>query len=330
MISLITGALISIIKFTGYYYSDSSAVLSDALESLINVVAAAIAMFSIHYSNRGADKDHHFGHGKAEYFSAGAEGAMIMMAGALIFWESTRQLMEGHELRRIDVGLVMVMVAGFLNLILGIYLIRIGKKYHSKALVADGKHVLTDVYTSVGVLVALILVYLTGIPDIDPVVAILLGLWIIYSGFQILRESADNLMDRATPELLEEVTDAMAHSRLDEMIRPHRLRVRESGAGLMLDFHVILPHSLTVTQVHDIEVEFAYKLAKRLKRPVDLMMHTDPCIVEDCPVCSMQNCGDRMTEVNDEVDWTADLLIKDIHHPYEHPISDSFQPVDKE
>lgn len=316
LISIFTGSLICVLKFLGFYITGSRAILSDALESIINVIAAVLAALSIHHGAQEADEDHLYGHWKLEYFSAGFEGALVFMAGIGILITSIPALITGNQVEKMGEGIFLIVIASVLNGLLGWYLVHTGKKNFSAALVADGKHVLSDFYTSLGLLGGLFAVYLTDIPWLDPTIATIMGVWILFNGIQILRESYHNLMDKASPELLESVMEAMRNARPHEMIRPHRLRVRESGPGILLDFHVILPRYLTVEEVHEVEVNFGRKLEEELKRPVDLLLHTDPCIRQNCRICDMPGCKIRSAARVKQASWAREALLEDIRHPY--------------
>ena len=315
-ISLMVAVIICFIKFAGYYITGSFAILSDALESIINVLAAVLLAFSVRISKEGADDDHHYGHGKIEYFSAGFEGGLIILAGLVILYQAIPKIFTGHILSGVDEGIILITIAAIANLALGLYLIKAGNKYHSYALIADGKHVLTDVYTSAGVFIGLVLVWFTKIPWLDPAVAVLMAIWILVNGWQILATSFHQLMDKADPVILEKVVEAMNESKSPEMIWPHRLRFRESGEHIILDFHLIMPSYLPVDKAHEVEVQFEKRMEKLLNRPADLMIHKDPCIPENCKHCDMNECNKRTTAQKDSLKWTPELLLQDIKHPY--------------
>lgn len=316
IVSLVAAALICGIKFAGFYITHSNAILSDALESIVNVLASFLLMLSVRISHEGADEDHHYGHGKIEYFSAGFEGGLIVLAGFFILYESIPMVFKGNVLHKVDIGIVLVVIAGMLNAVLGLFLIREGKKFHSHALIADGQHVMVDVYTTLGVLAGLILVYIFKAPWIDPAIAVIMGFWILWNGYKILSVSFNRLMDKVSPEMIESVVNAMSGNKTPEMILPHRLRIRESGRGLLLDFHLIMPSYLTVNIIHEIEITFQRKLSLTLNRDIDLMIHKDPCIPENCLICPMPACKIRSKDSIGIPDWSAKRLLSDINHPF--------------
>jgi cation diffusion facilitator family transporter len=220
IISIVVGASVCSIKFAGFFATDSYAILSDALESIINVVAASFAAYTIVQSSRKADHEHPYGRGRLEYFSAGIEGSLILLAGVLILRESVPRLFTGHQVSRMDLGLLFTGVGTVANALLAVYLGRVGRKNHSAALEADGKHVMSDVVSSVGLFLGLLLVALTDYPWMDPLVASIMALWILFTGFQLIRHSYHQLMDRASPEVIQAVTKALSDARIPEMIRP--------------------------------------------------------------------------------------------------------------
>ena len=213
LLSLVIGALLLAIKLGAWALTGSTAVLSDALESIVNVIAAGFAVYSVHLSRKPPDLDHPYGHGKIEFLSAGFEGGLIFVAGGLIIFEATRRLVVGVALARLSEGIGLVAFAAVVNLILGLYLIRTGKKTHSLTLVADGKHLLTDVYTSAATAAALAVVLLTGWRWIDPAFAIVAALNILRIGLGLMREAVGGIMDEADPEDLKIVAEALAQPR---------------------------------------------------------------------------------------------------------------------
>jgi cation diffusion facilitator family transporter len=205
LISLGIGGGMLIMKMSAYFLTHSSAILSDALESVVHVAATGMALYSVLLSARPADKSHPYGHGKIEFFSAGFEGAMIVLAAIAIIYQAGCQIIVGPELTKLDVGIGFTVAASVINLVLGTFLIRTGKRTNSLTLVADGKHVLTDSYTSFGVVIGLGLVLLTGWEVVDPLMAIAVALNILVSGYRLLRISVGGLMDEAHPETLEKI-----------------------------------------------------------------------------------------------------------------------------
>ncbi|MDH5654871.1 MAG: cation diffusion facilitator family transporter [Spirochaetia bacterium] len=316
-VSVIIGLLICLLKFAGFYLTDSRAILSDALESIINVFAASFAAYAVRLTRQGADKDHPYGKGRIEYFSAGFEGGLISLAGIVILYESIPQIFLGNTPQKLDQGIFLIVIGTVMNAVLGFYLVRAGKKYHSQALMADGHHVYSDVVTSLGMIIGLVVVYFTRIPWLDPVIASIMAVWILISGFKILRSSINRLMDRVNLQSLSQIAQSMEKNRTPEMIRPHKLRLRESGPSLLLDFHLIIPRYYTVKRMHDLETECARLISEDINRHLDLLLHYDPCIDDNCRFCQMKECNIRSQKCDIKHEWTSGYLQSDIEHPFE-------------
>ena len=297
-------------KFYAYRITASSAILSDALESIINVVASAFAAVSIWIASKPPDLSHPYGHGKVEYFSAGFEGALIILAALGIFKTGWNQLFSPRELPNLEGGLYIVAGAGIINLLLGTGLVHIGNKTHSLTLIADGKHVLTDVYTSVGVLSGLFLVYHTGWLWIDGMVACLMGINILFSGAWLVKRSVSGLMDASDETLLEQISEVLVQERRDSWIDVHQLRAWRSGNLIHLDLHLILPRYFTLENAHN-EAKMLEKLIMdRFEGSASVLIHMDPCIDPDCPVCQRQLCALRQNSVENSDHWKPETFVR--------------------
>jgi cation diffusion facilitator family transporter len=295
-------------KFYVYRITGSSAVFSDAVESIINVAAAAFAMGSILMAAKPPDEDHPYGHGKVEYFSAGFEGALILLAAVGIFQVGMDGLMNPRPLPRLDLGLLVLVGTSLVNLLLGLALIRVGRQTRSLALVADGKHVLTDVYTSVGVVAGLVAVWWTGWYWLDGALAILVGLNIVWSGVGLVRQSVDRLMDASDPDLLAEITGRINQFRRPAWIDVHQLRAWHAGRMLFVDLHLILHRNMPLRQAHAESEILAGRIRDHFGGMVEVLVHLDPCEPEDCPVCPDSGCGVRGAPYRKREDWDTRRL----------------------
>ncbi len=294
-LSLIGGLLILIGKFAAYTLTGSTAVLSDALESVVNVVAAALVLYSVVLASKPADHNHPYGHGKVELFSAGVEGTLIFVAGTLILVEAGREIWRGPELHRIDLGLALITGLTLGNAALGGYLIRVGRRTQSLALVADGHHLMTDVATSAGVMAGLLAVWLTGWVMLDPIVAIVLALNILRTGARLLRQAVAGLMDEADVGLLEQIVTALQSSREPGWIDVHSLRAWRSGAVNHIDMHVVVPRYLDVEQLHRVDGRI-HAVALPPVGGGDAIVHFDPCRPRHCPGCLVEKCPVRSSQ----------------------------------
>jgi cation diffusion facilitator family transporter len=304
-----TGIAILAVKFFAWYITDSSAIYSDALESIVNVITAVTAWIAIRISSQPADKDHPYGHGKVEYFSAGFEGILIILAGLFIVYEAVYSFIDGIHIQEITFGLSLIALTALINGILGMFLIRTGKQIRSETLIASGYHVYSDSITSFGVFVGLIIVKLTDLLWIDPVIALFVAVHIIFQGSKLVRNAIMRLMDSADDDALSVISMCLRKNRRDEWIAPHRLRAWRGGSQLFIDFHLIMPWYFSLRQTHDAEHEIKNRFSDAMNEPVELIIHTEPCFPEACRYCRMKNCSYR-SEVQ-EVDsiWSKDILM---------------------
>ncbi|HSJ97919.1 MAG TPA: cation diffusion facilitator family transporter [Myxococcota bacterium] len=292
-LALATGVLVFAVKLAAWWITGSAAVLSDALESVVNVVAGALLLYSLHVSIRPADRDHPYGHGKVEFFSAGVEGTLIGVAALLIAGEAIRQLVVGPQLRQIDLGLVLVTAATAANAAVGWRLIRVGRRVHSLALVADGKHLLTDVVTSVGVILGLGAVWLTGWQVLDPVVALVVALHILRAGWELVRKAVGGLMDEAEPVTLARMVGALERTRDPWWIDAHSLRAWRSGHTRHVDLHVVVPRYFDADRLHGIGERIEEVLLGTSGLPGEAIVHFDPCRPRHCAGCAVERCPVR-------------------------------------
>jgi cation diffusion facilitator family transporter len=308
VVSFAVGALLMAVKFYAYRLTGSSAILSDALESIINVVASGFAIASILIAAKPPDADHPYGHGKVEYFSAGFEGALIILAAFGIFKTGLSHILDPQVLPHLSQGLILLLVAGLVNLVLGLGLIRAGKKHNSLVLTADGKHLLTDVYTSAGVLVGLWLVGLTGLYWLDGVIACAVGLNILVTGGLLVAQSVSGLMDRSSPELVAQMVELLQRHRKDCWIDIHELRDWRSGSHVYIDFHLILPRYLSLEEAHREGKELEEIIGRHFQAAAGVMIHLDPCIEDDCPVCPESDCNYRDGDFTKRPPFTCQSL----------------------
>lgn len=292
-ISFAIGVLMLVMKTGAYLLTNSAAILSDAMESIVHVIATGMALYSIVLVGRPADRKHPYGYGKVEYFSAGVEGSLILIAAIAICYEAARDLIVGSQLKQLDVGAVAVAVAGGINLALGFYLIRTGKKTSSLVLIADGKHVLTDSYTSIGVLIGVLLVWITGVEILDPLFAIAVALNIMYTGYKLVRESVEGLMNTTDPDTIERTVAVMNRIRTPEMIDMHRLRAWRAGERRFIDFHLTLPYYLQLQRTHAIQDEVHKAICDEFNDQAEVMLHLDPCNYSCCSFCGKPDCPVR-------------------------------------
>ncbi|MFC6237725.1 cation diffusion facilitator family transporter [Longivirga aurantiaca] len=272
----IAAALATIALKTGaWWITGSVGLLSDAAESVVNLVAAVIALVALTVAARPPDAEHHYGHGKAEYFSAAIEGLMIFVAAAVILVTAVQRLLNPVELESLGIGLAISLVATGINGFVGLLLIRVGRQHRSATLTADGKHLMTDVWTSAGVVVGVLLVAITGWLQLDAIVAIAVALNILVTGAKLVSHSTSALLDAAlSPGELEVVTSVLeAHRSAD--VDFHGLQTRTSGRHRFVAVHVLVPGAWSVQQAHDV-VEVVEADLKAALDGVEVSTHVEP------------------------------------------------------
>lgn len=320
-LSLGVGLALMGLKFYAAYLTGSSAIFSDALESIINVAASAFAVLSILWAARHPDETHPYGHGKIEFFAAGFEGALIVLAALAIVVKAWPQLWQPAPLPRLETGILLVLAAGGVNLGLGLLLIKVGRRTQSLTLVADGHHLLTDVYSTVAVVAGLTLVWLTGYFWLDGVIALLAALNILVIGVKLVRQSFRGLMDTSDPQLLEEIAGVLARHRKGTWIDIHRLRARRAGSRVLLDFHLILPRDFTLEEAHREVKELEAIFHRHFEGQADILIHADPCERPVCPICGYASCEHREADTRLQRLWRGEVLTAEAedHRDFEAP-----------
>ncbi len=290
-ISLATGIAMLFLKWGAFLLTGSSAIFSDASETVVHIFAVAFAAYSLRIAYRPPDEDHHFGHDKISYLSAGFEGGLIVIAAIVIVYTAVDKLIGGIELERIGLGSILVGVAGAINGLLGWYLMRVGRKTSSVILLANGKHILTDAWTSIGAIIGLGVVMLTNITFFDPLVAIFFALNIVYEGVKLMRNAVRGLMDKTNPELEEKARYTLDIFCKKYGITFHRLRLRESSTCVYVDFHLQFPDETTIQHAHDIATEAEVAVGKAIGKTVDVLSHLESFSSEGI----MPMLGDKRT-----------------------------------
>jgi cation diffusion facilitator family transporter len=240
------------LKMLAWWMTGSVALLSDGLESIVNVIAAIVAYVVIGYAAKPADEGHPFGHYKAEYLSAVLEGVLIVVAALLIVWEAVPAMLEPRPMEAPVVGLAINVLAGIVNAIWAYTLIRAGRALRSPALSADGHHILSDVVTSIGVLIGLVLAIVTGYAVLDPLLAVLVAFNILYQGWKVISRSVDGLMDKAVAAEEEDAIKQAIAAHATGSLGVHDLKTREAGSAIFVDFHLVVPAAMSVGDAHDI------------------------------------------------------------------------------
>ena len=280
-LSFAFGILMLAIKWYAYSLTGSTAIFSDAAESVIHIIGVGFAVFSLWYSFQPADEEHTYGHHKISYFSAGFEGALIILAAIYIIYISINRLIFGIEISNLDKGTYFTFAASVINLILGLYLVWKGKKTNSIILVANGKHVLTDSWTSFGVVGGLLLTLVTGWLPFDPLVAIAAALNILWSGSKLVRQSIGGLMDEGSKKTADSIRKILEKETVNKGLEYHQLRFRESGNILWIEFHLLFPKGTLLENAHNIATELEKTIKNRLNMQANIISHLEPLEMHD-------------------------------------------------
>jgi cation diffusion facilitator family transporter len=310
LISLAVSVVLLGAKYQAYLLTGSTAILSDALESIVNVVAAVFGLGGILFAGRPADRNHPYGHGKVEFFSAAFEGGLIAFAAVLIVYEVVLALLHGVEVRALDVGVAIILGAGVVNLLLGWYLVRTGRKYESLTLVADGRHVLSDFYTSAGIVVGLLLVWFTGLAWLDPLVAGVVAVNLLWTGFRLVRLAAGGLLDEEDPALLDRLLGVLQPHLGQGVIRVHHLRAIRAGRFHHVDAHLVVPEFWSVERSHELAEDLGERVVKDLGVEGEMTLHTDPCHRIYCRMCDLDDCPVRREPFTGRPPLTLDEAVQ--------------------
>ncbi|MFN3589255.1 MAG: cation diffusion facilitator family transporter [Spirosomataceae bacterium] len=313
-IIVIIGSILFVIKLIAWYMTSSVAILTDALESTINVISGFVGLYSLYLSAQPQDSNHPYGHGKVEFLSAAVEGSLISIAGVIIMYESILKWQNPIPVHQLDKGLLLIGGTAVANFILGKLAIQQGEKSNSLALIASGKHLQTDTYSTFGIMVGLVLLLVTDLQWIDSAVAMGFGLMIIYTGYKILRDSVAGIMDEADTTLLGELVDILEKNRKENWIDIHNLRIIKYGSNLHIDCHVTLPWYFTVREAHDELEAFNDLVTARFGKEVELFIHTDGCLPLSCQICQKKGCNERVTPFSERITWTVKNSILDQKH----------------
>jgi cation diffusion facilitator family transporter len=303
-----------VMKTIAWYLTGSVAILTDAFESIVNVVAGFIGVYSLYVSAKPRDMDHPYGHGKAEFISAAIEGTLISIAGIIIIYEAVQNLFLPHQLKKLDYGILLIAATGFINFIAGYFCVKTGKKNNSLALISSGRHLQSDSWTTLGIVCGLVLLFVTRLNWIDSAVAILFAIIIIYTGYKILRSSVAGIMDETDTALLTKMVTMLNSNRRENWVDLHNLRIIKYGSRLHLDCHLTVPWYLNVHEAHE-EVDALSGLVKNeYGESVELFVHSDGCLDFSCRICTKSNCPVRKFPLKKKMDWTMENILSNNKH----------------
>lgn len=313
-------ALLSVVLFAGKMWAwgltHSVTILTDALEGIVNMVAGFLGLFSVILAARPRDTNHPYGHGKVEFITSAVEGTLIIIAGCVIIYEAVHQLMLPHHLENLNIGLVIIAIAGLINYIAGRYAVQKGKQHHSMVLESAGNHLLTDAYSTIAVIIGITILLLTNNkwPWLDSAVALCFALITILTGYKVLRRSISGMMDEMDLGQLKKVIEVLQQSRQAQWIDLHNLRVIQYGSLMHIDAHLTLPWYLQVADA-DKEIHALEELIQaNFSNKVELFIHIDSCMPYQCKLCAVQACPKRKEPFAAQLEWSIDNIWKDAKH----------------
>ena len=311
---LFVAVLLFIIKIIAWWLTRSVAILTDALESIVNVIAGMVGLYSLSIAYKPRDSNHPYGHGKAEYLSAAIEGTLIMLAGVYIIYEAVVQLIHPGELHKLNTGIILVAISALINFFVGLYAVRKGKENNSEALEASGHHLQSDTYSTLAIILGLVLIYFTHIRQLDSIVAIIMSVVIMIIGYRIARKSVAGIMDEADEKILGKVITLLNDNRLPNWIDIHNLRVIKFGNILHIDCHMTVPWYLNVSQAHAEVDSLRVLIQKEFGSVMEFFVHADDCIPECCPICIKSDCQVRKHPFSKKIKWEMENIVPNKKH----------------
>lgn len=306
--------LLLFVKMAAYYLTNSVAILTDAMEGIVNIIAGFVGLYSLYLSAKPRDEDHPYGHGKVEFLSAALEGAMILVAGAIIVYHAIKNLLYPEPMQQLDLGMILICITALINYVVGTLCLRAGRRSDSVALIASGKHLQSDTYTTLGIVAGLTVVFFTKINWLDSVVAILFAAIIIRTGYQILRTSIAGIMDESDRNLLVKMVGMLNNHRRVNWVDLHNVRIIKYGNILHIDCHLTVPWYLNVHEAHQEIDELTGLVRARFGKAVEFFVHTDGCLPFQCSLCEKWDCTVRKQSFEKKVEWTVANISSDAKH----------------
>ena len=303
-----------IAKIVAYYLTNSLAILSDALESIVNVLAGVIGLYSLYVAAKPSDEDHPYGHGKAEFVSAAAEGGLIVAAGVLIIYETVTNFISKKPISSIDYGIILVGATAIINYVAGFICLKVGRQNKSLALQASGKHLQTDTYSTLAIIFGLIIISITKIIWLDKVIALTMSIFIMRSGYLIIRQSLAGIMDQQDMALLTQLVQVLNDNKKVNWVDLHNLRVIKYGSQLHIDCHLTVPWYLNVHEAHAEIDELINLIRTNFEDSIEFFVHTDGCLPFSCKLCKKFTCPVRQHPFEYTVEWTVNNLLSNKKH----------------
>lgn len=310
----VVSVVLFLTKIIAYQFTHSLAILTDALESIVNVLAGFIGLYSLFIAAKPRDFDHPYGHGKAEFVSAAIEGGLIVAAGIMIIYETVLNFVQENPIQKLDTGLVLIGITAVVNFIAGTLCLKIGKKNTSLALQASGKHLQIDTYSTLAIIAGLVIMLFTKLYWLDKVIALAMSGLIIYNGYKIIRSSLAGIMDEADTKLLKQFINGLNENRRENWIDLHNLRVIKYGSLLHIDCHLTVPWYLNIHEAHLEIDELTNLIKKQFGDYIELFVHTDGCLPFSCTICTKTDCTVRQQPMKARLEWTLENIISNQKH----------------
>lgn len=311
---LVAGVLLMFVKGFAFIQTGSNAILSDALESLVNISSGAFALYSLWYASRPSDVNHPYGHGKIEFISGLLEGVLILIAGIAIVSKAVYNLIYPQVVAQLMLGVLLTFITGLVNFLLGLRLKKTGEDKKSMVLISEGTHLMSDGYTSFALVLGVALVWLTKKVWIDNLLAIGFGLYILYAAYRILRQSIAGIMDEVDQSLVESIVKVLEKQRKPDWIDVHNLRAVKYGRDIHIDCHVTLPWYRSLEESHNDLDEIEGIVRKEFRAQVEFFIHADPCVESSCSICALKTCKERKHPFIKKVEWNVSNALAEAKH----------------
>ena len=310
----IVGIVLFLAKLLAWKLTNSATVFSDAMESIVNIIAAFLGLYSLHLASKPKDEDHPYGHGKVEFVTSGIEGALIIFAGIMIIIQAGVSYWNGNILQELDDGMYIIAATAIINYILGVLSYKKGVRENSLVLQSSGKHLQSDTFTTLGVVVSLGLVYITKWYWLDALVATFFGVYIMFVGYKIIRKALSGIMDEADFQMIGRLADFLDKNRRDSWIDLHNVRIQKHGSKLHLDGHLTLPYYYQLKVAHDEMEAMILKIVDNTDRNIEFNLHLDDCKPFSCEICQLDSCPVRSKNFRKRITWTAENISQPDKH----------------
>lgn len=303
-----------IIKLWAWYITGSVAILTDALESTVNVTAGLIGLYSLKLSAKPKDREHPYGHGKVEFLASAIEGILISIAGIIIVYEAIDNLLHQHELRRLDFGIVLILLSALINFVVGYYCVVKGKQLGSPILIAGGSHLKSDTWSTLGLVGGIGLLMITGLQWIDSAAALIFAAVIIFTGYTIIRRAVRGIMDESDELIIGEIVKLLNENRNPNWIDLHNMRVINYAGFYHIDCHLTVPYYISVQQGHQLLEALTGRLQEHFQQQVEFFIHLDGCLFSQCSICKVPDCAVRQSAFVEQRSWTVENVLDDARH----------------